>query len=161
MIIRPPPQWPIKQPISGRDGQIVDAGMALSHPAIGRELPVFVAIGAKPVSLNALPFVGKTHGNPIFRHRPKFFDQAIVLFACPFPRQQCVDCDMSGNELVPIAPFAIIGIGPDNDIGVTRVPCIFGKAYLFFCGVCVKGGGGGRFMIILPKKKGGRPNDGR
>jgi hypothetical protein len=41
---------PLHLPIGLRNRQVIDAGKSLFHEAVGIKLPIFVAIGTKPVS---------------------------------------------------------------------------------------------------------------
>jgi hypothetical protein len=80
-------------PILLANRQIVDAGVALRHQAVFLELPVLVAIGAKPIARIVMPFVGEANRDSILVKRPEFFDQTIVKFARPLAAQE-------GNDLL-------------------------------------------------------------
>src|SRR5262249_4921702 len=60
------------------DRQVVDAGDAPPHQAVLVELPVLVAIAAKPVAGIIVPFICKAHSDPVVAVRPHFLDQPII-----------------------------------------------------------------------------------
>ena len=72
----------MKQARLFRDGQIVDAGDAAAHPPVCRKVPDLVTIGLEPLCVPVTPFVGKTHGDPVFRPCPQLFDQAVLISCC-------------------------------------------------------------------------------
>ena len=91
MIVGPPPVRPVKLAVRLQDRQIVDAGMAAAHQSVFVELPVFVAVGAEPVAVVVMPFVGEAHGDPVSVEGPQFFDQAVVEFLAPFAGEEFDD----------------------------------------------------------------------
>lgn len=75
-------------PVAVLDGKVVDAGNASAHEAMIVELPVLVAVGAKPEACIVVPLIGKAHSNPMSFKRPQFFDEAIIEFLVPFADQK-------------------------------------------------------------------------
>ena len=89
------------------DGQIVDAGEATLHESLHVELPVFIAIRAKPMAGIVTPFVGEAHRDPIFVEGPEFLDQAIVEFAAPFACKKLDDGFAPAEKFRAISPNAV------------------------------------------------------
>ena len=58
------------------------------HVAAGREFPVLVTIGPKPLLGVIVPLVGEAYGNTILPEGPEFLDQPVVEFAAPFSREK-------------------------------------------------------------------------
>ena len=73
------------------DRKVVDASKARSHQAVLGELPVLIAVGAKPVAGIVVPLVLEAHGNMVFVEGPQLFDQAIVEFLGPLAAQEGFD----------------------------------------------------------------------
>ncbi len=65
--------------------------IAPSHQALFVELPILVAIAAKPVAGIVVPFIGEAHGYAVVAKRPELLDQPIVELAIPFAREECLD----------------------------------------------------------------------
>ena len=78
MLIRSPTERPVKLPLCLPNGQVVDGRVARDHQPILREVPVLIPIRSKPVAGVVVPFVCKTHRNPILAEGPQFLDQSIV-----------------------------------------------------------------------------------
>src|SRR5262245_5304494 len=112
------------------DRQVVDAGDAPPHQAVFVELPVLVAIAAKPAAGIVVPFICKAHGDPVVAERPHLLNQPIIELAIPFAREKRLDRLAAVNELGAVAPYAVDGIGEGDAGGVASVPGIFGKARL-------------------------------
>jgi hypothetical protein len=66
---------------------VVDAGQPQVHETVVIELPVFVAIGAKPVASVIAPLISKTHSDATPIMRPQLFDKPVVQFPRPFALQ--------------------------------------------------------------------------
>src|SRR5262249_14472535 len=112
------------------DRQVVDAGDAPPHQAVLIELPVLVAIAAKPAAGIVVPFICKAHGDPVVAERPHFFNQPIIELAIPFAREKRLNRLAAVNELGAVAPYAVDGIAEGDAGGIAAVPGIFGKARL-------------------------------
>src|SRR5688500_8714629 len=79
---------PQELPICLFDCKIIDGSIAFLHQAIFVKLPVFIAIGAKPIAGIVVILICKTHCYPVARKRPKFFDQAVFQFSLPLFLQE-------------------------------------------------------------------------
>ena len=73
------------------DGEVVDAGDAPLHQAVGSKLPILVAIGQEPVTLSVIPLVSEAHGDAVFGEGPELLDQPIVVLALPFAGEKGFD----------------------------------------------------------------------
>ena len=73
MIVGAPPLGPVEFSVANVDRQVIDAGKTLRHQPIGIEIPVFVAIGPKPVATVVMPFVGIADANSAVSERPQLF----------------------------------------------------------------------------------------
>ena len=71
-----------------RDRKIVDAGDAQAHQAMLVELPILVAVAAKPAAAVVVPLIGKAHRDAVLAEGPDFLDQAVVELALPFACQE-------------------------------------------------------------------------
>lgn len=69
------------------------------HQPVGREFPVLVAVGAKPLAAVVMPFIGKSDRDAIAGKGPEFLDQPIVQFARPFAGQECDDLGAADRKL--------------------------------------------------------------
>src|SRR5579864_6145163 len=88
MIVGAAAEGPMKLALVGRDRQVVDAGVTNAHQAVLVELPIFVAIGTKPVAGVVVTFVCEAHGDAVAGERPEFFGEAVVELAIPLARQK-------------------------------------------------------------------------
>ena len=70
------------------DWQIVDGSQPQAHQPVLIELPILIAIRAKPIPGVVAPFIGKAHRDMVPLERPKLFDQPIVQLFCPFASQK-------------------------------------------------------------------------
>ena len=84
MIVGPAPQRPVILAFAFFDWQLVDAGDAQAHQPVLIELPVLVAIAAKPIAAIIVPFVGETNCDSVLAERPNLLDQAVIELAIPF-----------------------------------------------------------------------------
>src|SRR5262247_4301312 len=130
MIVGTLAERPVIFPLAILDRQVIDAGDAPPHQGVLVELPVLVAIAAKPVAGIVVPFICKAHGDPVVAERPHFLDQPIIELAIPFAREKRLDLRAALNELGAVAPDAVDGVGEGDAGGIARVPGIFGKARL-------------------------------
>src|SRR5215467_5562314 len=112
------------------DRSVVDAGVAIQHQAILGELPVFVAIRAKPASGIVVVFIGKAHRDAIVSECPEFFDQTIVEFPLPLTDQKFDDLVTALEDFGAIAPFAVESIGERHLVRIARVPRVLRSADL-------------------------------
>src|SRR5580692_1855932 len=130
MVIGAPTEGPMKFALAIFDPQVVDAGDPPAHQALFVELPILVAIAAKPVAGIVVPFIGKAHGYPVVAKRPDLLDQPILQLANPLAYEECLDGLAATNELGAVAPDAVHRIGKRYFGGIARVPGILGEARL-------------------------------
>src|SRR3954468_2079176 len=130
MVVGASAQRPMILALVLLDWKIVDAGDAQAHQAMLVELPVLVAIAAKPLPAVVVPLVGKAHRDPAVAKRPDFLDEAVVEFAVPFARQERLDRFAALQELGPVTPAAVDRIGERDACRIARVPGILGHARL-------------------------------
>ena len=126
MVVRANAGRPVEQALGLGDGEVVDAGVAGGHQAVGIELPVFIAVGAKPLAIGVVRFVGETDGDTVFAEGPQLFDESIVGFALPLAGKEVDDLFAALQELVAVAPAAVNGIRerdlPEDRDRSTRLP---------------------------------------
>src|SRR5580692_581174 len=107
MVVRAAPQGPVIFALAIRNRQIVDAGDTQPHEAVLVELPVLIAVAAKPVAAVVVPFIGETHRDPVLTKSPNFLDEPVIEFARPLTREKCLDGVAALQELGAIAPAAV------------------------------------------------------
>ena len=128
MIVRSTAERPMKFALAFLNRRVIDAGDAQAHQACLIELPVLIAIAAKPVAAVVVPFIGEAHGDAVVVKGPNLLDQAIVEFALPFAGQEGLDGRATLQELGAIPPPAIGRIGERDPGWIARVPGILGQA---------------------------------
>src|SRR5690242_1136516 len=106
MVVGAAAERPVILPVTLPNRQVVDARDAPPHEAMLIELPVFVAVGTKPVAGIVMPLVGEAHGDAVAVESPQFLDQAIVQLLVPFAGQELHDGLAPGQKLRTIAPRA-------------------------------------------------------
>src|SRR4030088_2119513 len=89
------------------DRQVVDARVTPAHQPVLVELPVLVAVGAKPVSRVVMPFVNEAHCDAIFCERPQLLDEAIVELSCPLAPEEVDDLLPAVCEFRAVSPSGI------------------------------------------------------
>ncbi len=62
---------------------IVDACFAPLHESACSKFPLFVTIGAPPLTLIVMLFVLKPHGDVMIVECPKFLNQSVFMFMLP------------------------------------------------------------------------------
>src|SRR6476620_5584589 len=137
MVIGTSTEEPVIFALAIVDRQVVDAGDPPSHQALVVELPILVAIAAKPVASIVVPFICKTHGYPVVAKRPDLLDQPILQLSTPLACEEGLDGLAATNELSAVAPDAIHRIGKRYFGRIARVPRVFRHAHLLrsrFCG---------------------------
>ena len=139
MIVGPASQWPMKEAIFFANPQIVDAGMPVMHQSIFPEFPVFVPVGAIPLSAVIVTFVSKTNSNAVVIECPKFLDESIVEFPIPFASQETDDFFAPLNEFSTISPDAIGCVSQRNLVRIARIPVILRLPHFENCGLPSKG----------------------
>src|SRR5580704_18779414 len=139
MVIRASTEGPVIFALAIFDRQVVDAGDPPAHQALFVELPILVAIAAKPVAGIVVPFIGKAHGYTVVAKCPDLLDQPVLQLANPLACEECLDGRAAANELGAVAPDAIHRIGKRYFGRIARVPGIFGEARLFRSSFCREG----------------------
>ena len=122
------------------------------HQPCGVELPVLVAIGAEPLSVVIVVFVGEAHGDAVASEGPEFLDQPVVEFACPFSGQERLDLGAATREFSAIAPAAVESIGEHDARRIARIPCVFRRTDLLDGTLFAERRNGGRLMIGAPQR---------
>src|SRR5438552_2730195 len=130
VVVGAPAERPVVLALALADRQIVDAGDAQPHQTVLVELPVLVAIAAKPGAAGVVPLIGETHGNAVVAEGPDFLDQAVVKFALPLASQKFLDRLAALQKFRAVAPSAVARIGERDALRVACVPRILGQADL-------------------------------
>src|SRR5260221_14420970 len=160
MVIGASTEQPVIFALAVFDRQVVDAGDPPSHQALFVELPILVAIAAKPVARIVVPFICKAHGYPVVAKPPDLLDQPILQFANPLACEECLDRRAATNELGAVAPDAIHRIGKRYLGRIARVPSILGEARLLRIAFGRKGrqwwAGHGRSLLVSDLPLAGR-----
>src|ERR1700688_3830102 len=99
MIIRTAPERPVTFALRLLDWQIVDGSKPQAHQPVLIELPILIAIGAKPIPGVIVPFIGKAHRDTVSLERPKLFYQPIVQLFRPFASEKRDDFLLSVHKL--------------------------------------------------------------
>src|ERR1700722_7194653 len=107
MIVRTTAERPVIKTVLFLDRQIVDAREAHAHQTVLVELPVLIAVAAKPASRIVAPFVGETNRDAVVMKGPKFLDQPIVELAVPFAGQKRFDRRAPLKEFGAVSPPAV------------------------------------------------------
>src|ERR1700693_5813487 len=103
-IIRTPPWCPVILALHLFDWPIVDGSKPQAHQPVLIELPIFIAIGAKPIPGVIVPFIGKADGDTVSLERPKLFDQPIVQLFRPFASEKRDDFLPSVHKFGAVSP---------------------------------------------------------
>src|SRR5499427_3804778 len=111
MIVGPATQRPVILAFALFDWQVINAGDPQTHQPVLIELPVLVAIAAKPVAAIIMPFVGEANRDSVLAECPNFLDQAVVKLAIPLTCQKCFDFRTTLDELRAIAPATVDRVG--------------------------------------------------
>src|SRR5580700_3402086 len=104
MIIRTSPYCPEVLALGLLDWQIVDRSKPQAHQPVLIELPILIAVRAKPIPGVILPFVGKAHGDTVSLERPKLFDQTVFQFLRPFASEKRDDFLRSVHKFRAVSP---------------------------------------------------------
>src|SRR3954469_8324451 len=104
VVVGAPTEEPVIFALPTFDRQVVDAGNPPSHQALFVELPILVAIAAKPVAGIVVPFICKAHGNPVVAKPPDLLDQPILQLANPLAYEERLNSLAAANELGAVAP---------------------------------------------------------
>jgi len=91
--------------------KIIDIRQAQTHKTIVVEFPIFIAIGAKPVSGIIVPLVGKAHRDAIAGESPKLFYQSVAQFFGPFACKKRDDFLPAIHEFRTVSPLGVWRVG--------------------------------------------------
>src|ERR1700722_1833052 len=139
MIVGTTPQRPVVETVLFANRQIVDAREAHAHQTVLVELPVLIAVRAKPASGIVAPFVGEANGDAVLMKGPEFLDQPIVELAIPFASQKRLDRGPALKELGAVSPPAVFRIGERDARRVAGIPGILRHARLLRRGFLIIG----------------------
>ena len=132
-------EGPVEFAIGFFDREVVDASVAVVHDAIWIEFPVLVSVGAVPIAGVVMALIGETDGDASSVEGPELFDQAVVEFATPFSGEECDNLFATVDELGPVSPSAVDGVGESDLFGIAGVPSVFGFADLCGGGLASEG----------------------
>ena len=104
MIIWAAADWPMVLALGLLDREVIDTGKPHSREALFIELPIFITVGAKPISRIIVAFIGESHGNPVFVKTPEFLDKPVIKFPVPFTRKKCDDRLGASEEFGTVPP---------------------------------------------------------
>ncbi|GAA3086731.1 hypothetical protein GCM10020254_33990 [Streptomyces goshikiensis] len=110
--------------LRGGDRDVVDAGLAASHQAVGVELPLLVAVAAPPLAGRVVPLVLEADGDAVAGVRPQLLAEPVVELAPPLVGEEGADLGAAGEEAVAVAPDGVLRIGEGDALGVAAVPGI-------------------------------------
>src|SRR6516165_9673651 len=117
---------PEDAPLALVDGHVVDARLTAPHQPLLVELPQFVAVAAVPLTGGVVRLVLEPDGDPVAVERPHVLAQRVVQFAAPLAPQELGDLRAPGEELVPVPPHRIHGVGARDPLRVPGVPGVLG-----------------------------------
>src|SRR6266403_2223518 len=120
MIIWTAPWCPVVLALRLLDCQIVDGSKPQAHQPDLIELPIFIAIRAKPIPGVIVPFIGKAHGDTASLERPKLFDQPIVQLFRPFASEKRDDFLPSVYKFRAVSPSRVNGVSQSHLFRITR-----------------------------------------
>ena len=78
MIVGTATKRPVVAALALRDREIVDAGNPQPHQAVLVELPILVALAAKPIAAVIVPLVGETNCDAVLSESPDFLNEPVV-----------------------------------------------------------------------------------
>src|SRR4051812_39818097 len=130
---------PVEEALVLGDAQVVDAGVPAPHQPVLVEFPVLVAVGAVPVARVVMALVGEAHGDAVALDGPQLLDQAVVQLALPLAGQEGHDLVPAVDELRPVAPLGVDGVGARDLLGIAGVPHVLCHAHLLDGGLVREG----------------------
>src|SRR5215510_5023710 len=105
------------------------------HQTVFIELPIFIAVGSKPVSRIVMTFISETNGDPIVLKDPQFLDQTVFEFPRPFAPEESDNLLPADDEFGPVAPPALFAVGQSHFFRVTGIPGILRQTDLLNGGI--------------------------
>src|SRR5262245_28647125 len=82
-----------------------------------------------------MPLIRETNGNAVALTGPKFLDQPIVQFLCPFANEELLNRFSPGQELRSVSPYAVGRIGQRHSAWITRIPSVLCHPHLLSRGL--------------------------
>src|SRR6516164_3486947 len=125
MAVRPPPKRPVIFAVGFLDWQVVDAREAPPHQPRLVELPVFVTVGAEPLTRFIVPFVREANRDPIRLERPALLDEPVVDLPGPFAGEESDNRFAALREFRTVSPSRVERVGKRDPNGVARIPGVF------------------------------------
>src|ERR1700692_2147500 len=104
MSIRTASLCPVVLALGFLDREIVDGSKPHTHQPVIIELPILIAIRAKPIPGVIAAFIGKAHCDTVSLERPQLFYQPIVQLPCPFASEKRDDFLSSVHEFRAVSP---------------------------------------------------------
>src|SRR3954469_3526626 len=86
-----------------------------------------------------MALVGEAHGDAVALDRPQLLDQAVVQLALPLAGQEGHDLVPAVDELRPVAPLGVDGVGARDLLGIAGIPRVLGHAHLLDGGLVREG----------------------
>ncbi len=148
MVVGASALGPAEEAIGFGDREVVDAGVAGLHEAVGVKFPIFVAVRTEPGTGLIVPFVGEADGDAIAGEGPEFFDEAVFALAGPLLGEEGDDLVVAGEEGGAIAPATVGRVGEGDFVGVAGVPAVFGFADLLDGGFEGEGWEGWAWFVL-------------
>ncbi len=133
-VVGPTTEIPTKLALNFCDGTFVDAGDAALYQTIRRELPVFVAVGSKPIAEFVAILIRKTNRDPTSDMCPYLIDVAVFELSRPLPFKEGYNRVAAAYKLRPVAPMAVCAIAECYAIGIAAIPRVFSQSSLLYCG---------------------------
>ena len=130
MLIRASSERPVELPFGLGDWEFIDACVSRMHQPFRVELPIFVAVGPKPIARVIVILVGKPDGNPVVQKCPDFLNESVVEFSGPLSCEQCDDLLTPVGELCSISPARNQCVCKGDFFRVTAVPAVFCQSNL-------------------------------
>ena len=84
-----------------------------------------------------VPLISEANRDPITCERPELLDQAVVQLPAPLPGEERHDLVAPFDELGPISPDAVLGVGERDGARIAAVPAVLRRPNL------LRGGFGG------------------
>jgi hypothetical protein len=103
------------------DRHLVDAGMAVRHKSVCGKKPVFVAIGAEPLSAVVAILIGIPHCDPVVSGGPQLLDEPVFVFLIPLAGDERLGFCTIFREFNPVTPTRMKGVGECNFCRISRV----------------------------------------
>src|SRR5437762_9204249 len=127
MPLGPRAEIPVEEAVRLSNRDVVDARLAALRQAVLVELPLLVAMGAKPACRRIARLVDEADGDAVCGEGPDLLDEAVLELALPLAGEKGLDCRPPFEELRTISPPAVFRVCERDACGVAAVPCILGE----------------------------------